>query len=149
MSLKNLGSRGGANDGRNKSMKVQQTTGQRGHHDIDIDVNANDVNLPQNLPKINAKKGKRPLASVDGHDADDDFDREGKGMLKGRSQPELVKGKDIGKKRIASQNQGISDGRNIQILNRQTSNKPSLPQVSNRSRQSLEEKSKDAYSNAG
>ena len=67
--------------------------------------------------------------------------RKEKGVAKGRSQADLVKGKDVGKKRLASQNQVVGDGRNIQILNRQSSNKPALPQVSNRSRSSLEEKS--------
>ena len=44
------------------------------------------------------------MASVD-DDYDEDFDREQeKGVTKGKSQAELVRGKDVGKKRLASQN---------------------------------------------
>ena len=52
------------------------------------------------------------MASVD--DDDDDFERE-KGMKTGKS-AELVQGKDIGKKRLISQNTNQvagGDGRNI------------------------------------
>ena len=54
-----------------------------------------------NLPKINTKKTKR-LASVDDDDYDEDFDRDEKGVPKGKSQAELIRGKDVGKKRLAS-----------------------------------------------
>ena len=53
------------------------------------------------------------MASVD--DDDDDFERDQKGMKTGKS-AEQVQGKDIGKKRLISQNQNQvagGDGRNI------------------------------------
>ena len=58
-----------------------------------------------NLPKISQKKGKR-MATVDDDGYEDDgFDRDDpKGVPKGKSQAELVRGKDVGKKRLASQN---------------------------------------------
>ena len=54
-----------------------------------------------NLPKINTKKGKHNQTE---DDYEEDFEREEKGVTKGRSQAELIKGKDVGKKRLASQN---------------------------------------------
>ena len=62
----------------------------------------NEVNLP-NLPKLNPKKVSKRRDTVDDED-DDNFDRQEKGMPKGRSQAELVKGKDVVKKRLVSQN---------------------------------------------
>ena len=46
------------------------------------------------------------MASVDddGYDNPDSQDFEEKGVTKGKSQAELVRGKDVGKKRLQSQN---------------------------------------------
>ena len=78
-----------------------------------INVNQADVNLP----KINTKKSKR-RGEID-DEYEEDFERDEKGVAKGKSQAELVRGKDVGKKRMVSQNAlAGGDGRNIQILNR-------------------------------
>ena len=83
-------------------MKAQQSSSkeQRNQSNSNINLSKEDVNLP----KINKLKTKR-MASVDDDDyGQEDFDREEKGVPKGKSQAELIRGKDVGKKRLASQN---------------------------------------------
>ena len=60
------------------------------------------MNLP-NLPKINPKKGNKRRDTQEEENSDE-YEKQEKGLPKGRSQAELVKGKDVGKKRLASQN---------------------------------------------
>ena len=83
-------------------MKVQQTSNlsskaASGPSPQNIAVSKDDVNLP----KINTKKQSKRIASVD--DDDEDFERDQKGIKTGKSQADLVHGKDIGKKRLISQ----------------------------------------------
>lgn len=83
-------------------MKVQQTTNMSnkaasGPSPSNIQMSKDDVNLP----KINAKKTQKRMASVD-DEYDEDFERDQKGLPTGKSQAELVRGKDVGKKRLVS-----------------------------------------------